>query len=52
MIRERKMPITEQVRKALDETAGEPLSGSGFESETPDPDFRADNNDSELTAPV
>jgi hypothetical protein len=27
------------LRKALDEVGGEPLAGSGFESEMPDPEF-------------
>jgi hypothetical protein len=31
--------MTDQMRKALDDLGGEPLAGSGFEDETPDPDF-------------
>ena len=28
-----------EFRKAIDEIGGEPLAGSGFETEEPDPDF-------------
>lgn len=31
--------MSEQLRKAMDDIGGEPLAGSGFERETPDPEF-------------
>jgi hypothetical protein len=34
-----KVPMNEQLRKALDEVGGQPLRGSGFEKETPEPEF-------------
>jgi hypothetical protein len=38
-IRRQKKPMSEQPRKALDDIGGEPLAGSGFENEAPDPEF-------------
>jgi hypothetical protein len=46
--RQRKTPMSEQMRKALDDTGGEPLDGSGFENETAERDF----SDSELRIEV
>ena len=37
-----------QLRKAVDEVGGEPLAGSGFEDESPEPEF----SDSEPAASV
>jgi hypothetical protein len=34
-----KIPMSDRVRNTLDEVGGEPLAGSGFEDETPDPGF-------------
>jgi hypothetical protein len=34
--------MSEQMSKALDEIGGEALSGSGFEDETPEPEFSAE----------
>ena len=31
--------MSEQLRKAMADIGGEPLAGSGFENETPDPEF-------------
>ena len=36
-----RIPISEQM-KALDDIGGEPLEGSGFEDETPEPEFSSD----------
>jgi hypothetical protein len=35
----RKTAIQQNLRKALEDVGGEPLKGSGFEDETPDPEF-------------
>jgi hypothetical protein len=51
-IRQRKIPMSAQMRKALDDVGGEPLRGSGFENETPETDFRSDNNDAEVAPPA
>jgi hypothetical protein len=37
--RSKRLPISEQLRTALDDVGGEPLEGSGFDGETPDPEF-------------
>jgi hypothetical protein len=37
--RQKRNFTSEQVRKALEQVGGEPLEGSGFEDETPDPEF-------------
>ena len=42
-IRRPKIPISEKMRNALYEVGGEPLEGSGFESEEPELEFQADN---------
>lgn len=34
-----------RVQQLLDMIGGEPLSGSGFEKEEPEPDFRADEEE-------
>jgi hypothetical protein len=34
-----KMPMDENLRKALESVGGEHLKGSGFEDETPEPEF-------------
>ena len=47
-IRQKRKSMSEQLRKAVDEVGGEPLAGSGFENETPDPEFRADNKDTDV----
>jgi hypothetical protein len=39
--------MSEKLRKALDDVGGEPLEGSGFERETPAPEF----SESEPAAP-
>ena len=44
--RREKNPLSEGQRRALEESGGEPLEGSGFESEEPEPDF----SDSEAPA--
>jgi hypothetical protein len=46
-MRHRKIPMSEKLRKALDDVGGEPLEGSGFERETPAPEF----SESEPAAP-
>ena len=42
-----RIPVSEQLRQAVDEIGGEPLAGSGFEDDVPDPEFSA----SALAAP-
>jgi hypothetical protein len=37
--------MSEQMRQALDDVGGEPLEGSGFEQETPEPEFSAETLD-------
>jgi hypothetical protein len=39
MHRRQKLSRADQLRDAIDEIGGEPLAGSGFERETPDPDY-------------
>jgi hypothetical protein len=39
MKRQAKIPMSEQLRKALNDVGGEPLEGSGFEDEAPDREF-------------
>ena len=34
-----RIPADEKVRKAMENIGGEPLQGSGFEDETPEPEF-------------
>jgi hypothetical protein len=34
-LRLKRIPMSEKLRKAVDEMGGEPLQGSGFENETP-----------------
>jgi hypothetical protein len=34
-----KDPIQEKLRKAMEDIGGESLQGSGFEDETPEPEF-------------
>lgn len=34
-----KTPMEEKLRKAKENIGGEPLQGSGFEDETPEPEF-------------
>jgi hypothetical protein len=43
--------MSESLRKAMDDLGAEALAGSCFEDETPDPEFRADDN-REAAAPV
>jgi hypothetical protein len=38
-IRNRKTPTSEKLRQAMESIGGEPLEGSGFEDETPEPEF-------------
>lgn len=38
-----KKALNEEQRRALEEVGGEPLEGSGFESEQPEPDFSENN---------
>jgi hypothetical protein len=52
MNRRIRISMSENVGKALDEVGGEPLAGSGFENETPDPEFRADDNRTEVATPA
>ena len=33
------IPVSEQLRKALDDIGGEPLEGFGFKNETMEPEF-------------
>ena len=37
--RQQRIPLTDQLRQAMDDLGAEPLAGSGFEKETPDPEF-------------
>jgi hypothetical protein len=37
--RKRKTPMRQELEKAIEEVGGEPFVGSGFENETPDPEF-------------
>jgi hypothetical protein len=46
-IRQKTIPVNEHARKALEEVGGEPLAGSGFEGETPGPEF----SDTAIAAP-
>jgi hypothetical protein len=46
-IRQRKTPIADQLYQAVDDVGGELLAGSGFEDETPDPEF----SETELSVP-
>ncbi len=39
MQRRQKIAKAEQLQKALDDIGGERLHGSGFEDDTPDPEF-------------
>jgi len=41
-IRRPKPPMPDQTKQALNDLGAEPLAGSGFEDETPDPEFTAD----------
>jgi hypothetical protein len=43
--------MSEQAKQALSDLGGEPLAGSGFEDETPEPEFRDNNHDIEVTTP-
>lgn len=43
--KQRKTSVNEQLRKALEDIGGEPLEGSGFESETPEPEFSGSEPD-------
>ena len=45
--RQQKIPMSDKMCKALDDLGAEPLEGSGFENETPDPEF----SESEPAAP-
>jgi hypothetical protein len=42
-----RIPMSEQAKQALTEIGGELLAGSGFEDETLEPVFRADNKDAD-----
>ena len=37
--RNRKTPTSEKLRQAMESIGGQPLEGSGFEDETPEPEF-------------
>ncbi len=37
--RQQRIPMSDQLRTAMEEIGGQPLVGSGFEKETPDPEF-------------
>ena len=50
--RRQKIPMSEQTRKALDDLGAEPLEGSGFGEETPDPEFTADAGSEYAPPPV
>jgi hypothetical protein len=39
MHRQMRKPMSEQLRKAMDDLGAEPLSGSDFEDEAPDQEF-------------
>jgi hypothetical protein len=52
MNRRPNIPMSEQAKQALAEIGGEPLSGSGFEDEAPEPEFRGDNNDADVARPA
>lgn len=41
--RREKNRLSEGQRRALEELGGEPLEGSGFEGEQPEPDFSGSN---------
>ena len=44
--RQPRIPMSDQLRQAMDDLGAEPLEGSGFEGETPEPGF----SDSESAA--
>jgi hypothetical protein len=48
MIPKRNIPASKRLeQKALDAIGGEPLEGSGFEDETPEPEFKAQEPEGE-----
>jgi hypothetical protein len=40
MNRQPRIPVSEKIRKAIDDLGAEPLAGSGFEEEVPEDDSR------------
>jgi hypothetical protein len=42
MNRQSRTPLSESLRKAMDDLGAEPLAGSGFEDETPEEGFGED----------
>jgi hypothetical protein len=43
-VQQQKKPWSRQVREAMDDLGGEPLEGSGFEADTPEPEFSGDEH--------
>ena len=48
-VRRPKIPQSEQHHRMLDDLGAEPLAGSGFEDETPDPEFSTGGQDGAQT---
>ena len=44
--------MTKQMQGVLDDLGAEPLAGSGFEDETPDPEFTAGASSGDALLPV